>query len=130
MVRPHLTPAERVTRGEAARIAVPPAAHNQVDLSERADPVSILEYQDKSRIPELVPLRYGRMLVSPFTFYRGAAPIMAADLATTPRSELLTQVCGDAHLLNFGLFASPERHLLFDINDFDETYPGPWEWDI
>jgi uncharacterized protein (DUF2252 family) len=129
-VRPHLTPAERGARGEAARVAVPLAAHDQVDLSERDDPVSILAHQATSRLPELVSLRYGRMLVSPFTFYRGAAAVMAADLAATPRSELLTQVCGDAHLLNFGLFASPERHLLFDVNDFDETYPGPWEWDI
>jgi uncharacterized protein (DUF2252 family) len=129
-VRPRLTPTERVARGEAARVAVPPGAHNQVDLSEREDPVSILEHQARSRIPELVPLRYSRMLVSPFTFYRGAAAVMAADLATTPRSGLLTQVCGDAHLMNFGLFASPERHLLFDVNDFDETYPGPWEWDM
>ena len=130
MAPPHRTPAERAALGESARAAVPLATHNQVDLGEREDPVSILEHQARSRVPELVPLRYGRMLVSPFTFYRGAAAVMAADLAATPRSELLTQVCGDAHLLNFGLFASPERHLLFDVNDFDETYPGPWEWDI
>ena len=84
----------------------------------------------RTRVPELVPIRYGRMLVSPFTFYRGAALIMAADLAATPRSGLNVQVCGDAHLSNFGVFASPERQLMFDINDFDETLPGPWEWDV
>jgi len=92
--------------------------------------VSLLEGQGQNRVPELVPLRYGRMLVSPFTFYRGAALIMADDLAATSRSGLNTQVCGDAHLSNFGVFASPERQLMFDINDFDETLPGPWEWDV
>ena len=96
----------------------------------RPDPVTLLEEQGQSRVPELVPLRYGRMLVSPFTFYRGAALIMATDLAATPRSGLRTQICGDAHLSNFGVFASPERQLMFDINDFDETLPGPWEWDV
>ena len=90
----------------------------------------LLEQQGVSRVPELVPIRYGRMLVSPFTFYRGAALIMASDLAATPRSGLPVQVCGDAHLSNFGVFASPERQLMFDINDFDETLPGPWEWDV
>jgi uncharacterized protein (DUF2252 family) len=90
----------------------------------------LLEEQAASRVPELVPIRYGRMLVSPFTFYRGAALIMASDLAETPRSEIVVQLCGDAHLSNFGVFASPERQMLFDINDFDETLPGPWEWDI
>jgi uncharacterized protein (DUF2252 family) len=96
----------------------------------RLDPVAVLEGQAVTRVPELVPIRYGRMLVSPFTFYRGAAAIMAADLAATPSSGLTVQACGDAHLSNFGLFASPERELLFDINDFDETHPGPWEWDV
>src|SRR6185295_3271503 len=86
--------------------------------------------QAKTRVPELVPLRYGRMLVSPFTFYRGAAKIMAHDLGATPRSGLMVQCCGDAHLSNFGVFASPERRLVFDVNDFDETLPGPWEWDV
>jgi uncharacterized protein (DUF2252 family) len=90
----------------------------------------LLERQARSRVPELVPIRYGRMLVSPFTFYRGAAAIMAADLASTAQSGLLVQCCGDAHLSNFGVFASPERRLVFDINDFDETLPGPWEWDV
>ena len=96
----------------------------------RRDPVALLEQQAVTRVPELVPIRYGRMLVSPFTFYRGAALIMAADLAGTPRSGITTQVCGDAHLMNFGVFASPERRLVFGINDFDETFPGPWEWDV
>ncbi len=98
--------------------------------SDRSDPVEVLERQAQSRIPELVPVRYGRMLVSPFTFYRGAARIMAGDLASTPNSGLRVQCCGDAHLSNFGVFASPERDLVFDINDFDETLPGPWEWDV
>ena len=94
------------------------------------DPVGLLLGQDKSRVPELVPIRHGRMLVSPFTFYRGAALPMAADLATTPVSGLRVQLCGDAHLSNFGAFASPERSLVFDVNDFDETLPGPFEWDV
>jgi uncharacterized protein (DUF2252 family) len=96
----------------------------------RPDPVVLLQRQAASRVPELVPIRYGRMLVSPFTFYRGAALIMAADLARTPQSGLATQVCGDAHLMNFGVFGTPERRLVFDINDFDETTHGPWEWDV
>ena len=96
----------------------------------RPDPVALLEEQAESRVPELVPIRHGRMLVSPSTFYRGAALIMAADLAATPRSGINVQLCGDAHLPNFGVFASPERQMLFDINDFDETLPGPWEWDV
>jgi flagellar hook protein FlgE len=96
----------------------------------RTDPVEVLERQAQSRVQELVPIRYGRMLVSPFTFYRGAAAIMAEDLASTPQSGLQVQCCGDAHLSNFGVFASPERRLVFDINDFDETLPGPWEWDV
>ena len=97
---------------------------------DRPDPVTLLESQADARVPELVPIRYGRMLASPFTFYRGAALIMAADLAHTPDSGLRVQCCGDAHLSNFGLYASPERRLVFDINDFDETLPGPWEWDV
>ena len=90
----------------------------------------LLQEQAASRVPELVPIRYGRMLVSPFTFYRGAAAIMAADLAGTPASGITVQLCGDAHLSNFGLFGTPERQMIFDINDFDETLPGPWEWDV
>ena len=97
---------------------------------DRPDPIELLERQAETRVPELVPIRYGRMLVSPFTFYRGAALIMASDLSATPRSGLTVQCCGDAHLSNFGVFASPERRLVFDINDFDETLPGPWEWDV
>src|ERR1019366_2122254 len=96
--------------------------------TDRPDPIDLLEEQARTRVSDLVPIRYGRMLVSPFTFYRGAASIMAADLASTPRTGLVVQCCGDAHLSNFGLFASPERQLMFDINDFDETLPGPWEW--
>ncbi len=96
----------------------------------RRDPVELLEQQAATRVPDLVPIRYGRMLVSPFTFYRGAALVMATDLSTTPVSGLTVQACGDAHLANFGGFASPERDLVFDVNDFDETLPGPWEWDV
>jgi uncharacterized protein (DUF2252 family) len=128
---PHLSVAERVARGKAARQEVPRADHALFEsLSTRADPVELLERQARTRVPELVPIRYGRMLVSPFTFYRGAALIMANDLAATPRSGLTVQCCGDAHLSNFGVFASPERALVFDVNDFDETLPGPWEWDV
>jgi len=114
------------------RKAVPRSSHARFESSpERADPVELLEHQAATRVPELVPIRYGRMLVSPFTFYRGAAVIMAGDLAeTTPSTGLTVQCCGDAHLSNFGVFASPERRLVFDINDFDETLPGPWEWDV
>jgi uncharacterized protein (DUF2252 family) len=127
----HLSVAERVARGKAARAEVPRSSHAAFQPSpDRADPIVLLERQAKTRVPELVPIRYGRMLVSPFTFYRGAAMIMAGDLATTPRSGLTVQCCGDAHLSNFGLFASPERRLVFDLNDFDETLPGPWEWDV
>ncbi len=101
-----------------------------VPSRERPDPIEVLEHQAAAGVPELVPIRYGRMLVSPFTFYRGEAMIMAGDLAATPRSGLTVQCCGDAHLSNFGMFASPERRLVFDLNDFDETLPGPWEWDV
>ena len=127
----HLSVAERVARGKAARAEVPRASHATFEPSpKRADPIALLERQAATRVPELVPIRYGRMLVSPFTFYRGAALIMAHDLAGTPRSGLNVQCCGDAHLSNFGVFASPERRLVFDVNDFDETLPGPWEWDV
>jgi len=128
---PHLTVAERVARGKAARVEVPRSRHALYEpATRRPDPIKLLEGQAKTRVPELVPIRYGRMLVSPFTFYRGAALIMASDLAATPRSGLQVQCCGDAHLSNFGIFASPERRLMFDLNDFDETLPGPWEWDV
>jgi uncharacterized protein (DUF2252 family) len=127
----HLTPEDRVARGKAARLEAKRSSHAvwEPDVN-RPDPIALLEDQSKSRIPELVPIRYGRMLVSPFAFYRGAALIMAADLASTPRSRLVVQLCGDAHLSNFGVFGSPERQMVFDINDFDETLPGPWEWDV
>src|SRR4029077_14988936 len=126
-----LTPAERVARGKAARAEVPRDSHAVFDPApDRPDPISLLEEQAKSRVPELVPVRWGRMVVSPFTFYRGAALPMASDLATTPVSGLPVQACGDAHLSNFGVFGSAERRLVFDVNDFDETLPGPWEWDV
>jgi uncharacterized protein (DUF2252 family) len=128
---PHLSVGERVARGKAARAEVPRSSQALFEPSrERIDPVDLLDRQARSRVPELVPIRYGRMLVSPFTFYRGAAAIMAQDLGPTPRSGLMVQCCGDAHLSNFGVFASPERRLVFDVNDFDETLPGPWEWDV
>lgn len=126
----YLRPAERARLGKNARRAAPLDSHAELRLGRDRDPVSILARQDANRVPELVPIRYGRMLVSPFTFYRGAAAVMAADLAETPVSGFRTQTCGDAHLSNFGLFASAERTLVFDINDFDETLPGPWEWDV
>ena len=122
---------EWAAQGKAARREAPRSSHTAwVPSASRPDPVALLEEQAASRVPELVPIRHGRMLVSPSTFYRGAALIMAADLAATPMSGFEVQLCGDAHLLNFGLFASPERRMLFDINDFDETLPGPWEWDV
>ena len=128
---PQADPAARAAAGRAARREVPISSHMDMPKDdERPDPVEVLEAQGTTRLPELVPIRYGRMLVSPFTFYRGAAAIMAADLAATPSSGLMCQICGDAHLSNFGGFASPERRLVFDINDFDETHPGPWEWDL
>jgi uncharacterized protein (DUF2252 family) len=129
--RRHLTAAERVARGRAARKEAQRSSHGRWEpAADRPDPIALLEEQAQSRVPELVPVRYGRMLVSPFTFYRGAALIMAADLAGTPVSGVTVQLCGDAHLSNFGLFGTPERQMLFDINDFDETLPGPWEWDV
>jgi uncharacterized protein (DUF2252 family) len=126
-----MTSAERAARGKALRVEVPRDSHAAFDPpADRTDPISLLEEQAKTRVPELVPVRYGRMMVSPFTYYRGAALPMAADLATTPVTGLAVQACGDAHLSNFGLFGSPERRLVFDVNDFDETVPGPWEWDV
>jgi uncharacterized protein (DUF2252 family) len=116
--------------GKEAQNAVPHDAHAQLDTTGRTDPVAILAGQIPPRLPELVPLRHARMAASPFAFFRGAAAVMAADLARTPSSGLEAQLCGDAHLSNFGMFASPERHLVFDINDFDETIRGPWEWDL
>ncbi|MFG1805225.1 DUF2252 domain-containing protein [Streptomyces sp. NPDC049040] len=128
---PRRGPSERAAHGKAARRRVPRSAHARFEPGgKRFDPVELLERQSADRVPELVPIRYGRMLESPFRFYRGAAGIMAADLGTKPHTGLTAQLCGDAHLLNFRLLASPERHLVFDINDFDETLPGPFEWDL
>lgn len=126
----HFTPAERAARGRAARAEAPRTSHATLDPASGRDPVAVLDADTPSRIPELVPIRYGRMLTSPFAFYRGAASVMAQDLAPTPRSGLHVQLCGDAHLANFGGFASPERELVFDLNDFDETHVGPFEWDV
>jgi uncharacterized protein (DUF2252 family) len=127
----HLTPAERAARGAQARAEVPRESHADFTVpARRPDPIALLEEQAKARVPELVPVRWGRMMVSPFTYYRGAALPMASDLATTPVSGLTVQACGDAHLSNFGVFGSAERNLVFDVNDFDETLPGPWEWDV
>jgi uncharacterized protein (DUF2252 family) len=122
---------DRVARGKRARAEVSRSSHAVWEPpSDRTSPVDLLERQAKARIPELVPIRHARMLASPFSYYRGAALPMASDLATTPSSGLSAQICGDAHLCNFGVFGSPERHLFFDVNDFDETAPGPWEWDV
>ncbi|WP_369263822.1 DUF2252 domain-containing protein [Streptomyces sp. R35] len=128
---PHRTPQERAALGKDARSAVPRSSHAEfAPTDKRPDPVDVIEAQSAARVPELVPIRYGRMTESPFRFYRGAAAIMAGDLADTPRSGIRAQLCGDAHLLNFRLLGSPERRMMFDINDFDETLPGPWEWDV
>jgi uncharacterized protein (DUF2252 family) len=128
---PHASASERAALGKQARRHAPRSSHGEwAPATGRPDPVDILEQQAATRVPELVPLRYGRMLVSPFTFYRGAAAIMAADLAATPSSGIWVQACGDAHLSNFGMYASPSRDLVADLNDFDETLPGPWEWDL
>jgi uncharacterized protein (DUF2252 family) len=127
----HMSRAEQVAFGVAERARVPRGAHGGfTPAADRQDPVAILEAQAATRLPELIPVRHGRMLASPFAFYRGAAAIMAADLAPAPRTSLRVQLCGDAHLANFGVFASPERTLVFDLNDFDETLPGPFEWDV
>jgi uncharacterized protein (DUF2252 family) len=127
----NLTSAERAERGKAVRAEVPRESHALLVLPpDRPDPVALLEEQSAGRVADLVPVRYGRMMVSPFTYFRGAALPMASDLAATPASGLAVQACGDAHLSNFGVFGSPERRLVFDVNDFDETLPGPWEWDV
>jgi uncharacterized protein (DUF2252 family) len=123
------TPAERAAAGKAIRAKLPRRRQAELPAADR-DAVALLESQAPSRVAELLPVRYGRMLVSPFTFYRGAALVMATDLATTPRTGLNAQICGDAHLSNFGVYGSAERRLVFDINDFDETHIGPWEWDV
>ena len=127
----HLTPAERAERGKAVRGVVPRSAHAGWEPGpRRRDPLDLLQEQAETRLPELVPIRYGRMLASPFTFFRGGASLMAADLADGPRTGLHVQLCGDAHLSNFGIYAAPDRRLVFNINDFDETLPGPFEWDV
>src|SRR3954452_13017201 len=128
---PHLTLNERAARGRAERAEVPRSSHAAFEPSVgRRDPVELLEEQAQTREPSLVPLRYGRMIVSPFTFFRGGAYLMAADLAGLPRTGLDAQLCGDAHLSNFGVYAAPDRRLVFSVNDFDETLPGPFEWDV
>jgi uncharacterized protein (DUF2252 family) len=127
----HRTIEESEAIGKEARKRVPRSSHAAWSPPvDRADPVDLLESQAVTRVPELVPIRYGRMLTSPFAFYRGAALLMANDLATTPNTDLVVQACGDAHLSNFGLFGTPERRMVFDMNDFDETLAGPWEWDV
>ena len=127
----HLDPTERAAKGKAARAAVPRASHEGWDPpTDRRSPVAVLQEQAKTRVPDLIPIRHARMTASPFAFYRGAAAVMAADLSTTPDSGLRAQICGDAHLANFGGFAAPDRTIVFDVNDFDETAPGPWEWDV
>ena len=131
VVHAHPSAAERAAAGKAARAEVPRSSHRDWrPADDRPDPVDLLERQAATRVSQLIPLRYGRMLATPFTFFRGAAAIMAADLAGSPESGFSVQACGDAHLSNFGGFASPDRQLVFDVNDFDETLPGPWEWDL
>ncbi|MGA8725329.1 MAG: DUF2252 domain-containing protein [Acidimicrobiales bacterium] len=129
--RRRLTVEERVARGRAARATAPRSSHRRFEPApDRADPVGLIAEQGADRVTDLLPIRYGRMLESPFTFFRGAAAVMSGDLAVSPVSGVTVQLCGDAHLSNFGLFATPERRMIFDINDFDETLPGPWEWDV
>ena len=129
--RRYASPAERAEAGRSLRSDAPRSSHATWEPGpDRPDPIGLLEEQAATRVPELVPIRYGRMSASPFAFYRGAAYVMASDLAGTPRSGIRVQLCGDAHLSNFGGFATAERQFLFDLNDFDETLPGPWEWDV
>jgi hypothetical protein len=129
--RDYHSPDERRAAGKALRDKVPRSDHGGWKAQkDRRDPVELLKASSGGRLPHLVPIRFGRMAQSPFAFYRGAAALMAADLATTPATGLIVQACGDAHLLNFGGFATPERNIFFDINDFDETLPAPWEWDV
>src|SRR3974390_825263 len=122
---------ERMAAGVAQRRMVPRSSHAEWRApAPRSDPISVLQHSDRGRLQELLPIRYGRMKQSPFAFYRGAAAVMAFDLAQMPATGIRLQTCGDCHAANFGGFASPERRLIFDINDFDETLPGPWEWDV
>jgi uncharacterized protein (DUF2252 family) len=125
------SPADRAARGRSCRSRAPRSSHAAWEpRGDRPDPIALLEEQAAERVPELVPIRYGRMAASPFAFFRGAPYVMASDLAGTPQTGIRVQLCGDAHLANFGGFASAERQLLFDLVDFDETLPGPWEWDL
>ena len=124
----HPSREERAAAGKEARQQLPLDSQAEFLTTGRTDPIALLESQATTRVPELVPIRYGRMVASPFAFYRGAALVMATDLARTPTSGLQVQLCGDAHMSNFGIYASPERQMVFDINDFDETHPGPFEW--
>ncbi len=125
------TRAERYAAGKALRARAPRASHGEwASAADRPDPIGLLEESNRTRVQELVPIRYGRMSLSPFAFLRGSAGVMASDLANTPVSGIKVQICGDAHLSNFGFFATPKRNLVFDVNDFDETLPGPWEWDV
>src|SRR6476660_2891043 len=127
----HRSRDQQYAEGKAIRDACPRVSHaGWKPPADRVDTIEMLEASNKGRLPELIPVRYGRMLPSPFVFYRGAAAIMAADLAHTPTTGIRVQSCGDAHLMNFGVFATPERRVIFDINDFDETLPAPWEWDL
>ncbi len=128
--RPWVHPSVRLDEGRQARKRVPRASHAAFEPREGRDPIAILDKQEEDRLPELVPLRHARMAESPFAYYRGTPAVMAYDLAVTPRTDIIVQASGDAHLSNFGLFASPERTLVFDANDFDETLPAPWEWDV
>ncbi len=128
--RPWVPVAERAAIGRTARQAAPRTSHGAVEFAPGRDPVAIILAQEAQRLQDLLPLRHGRMAASAFAFYRGAPAVMALDLSTTPRSDITVQASGDAHISNFGLFASPERTLVFDSNDFDETLPGPWEWDV
>ena len=126
-----LTRAQRRQKGKARRQEAPRSSHGDWQpAADRPNPLDLLQAQDEGRLQRLLPIKYGRMLASPFAFLRGSAVVMAADLAHTPTSGLQVILCGDAHLSNFGLFASPERRLVFDLNDFDEAFPGPWEWDV
>ena len=128
---PPLSVDERRAKGRGLRDTVPRAAHGVWKPAvARGDPVEVLQQSNGGRMPALIPVRFGRMSQSPFAFYRGSAALMAADLATTPRTGIIVQACGDAHLMNFGGFATPERNVIFDINDLDETLPAPWEWDL
>src|ERR1044072_1488896 len=128
--RPWVNVADRAAYGREARQAAPRSSHGGFELAPGRDPVAVILAQEADRLADLLPLRHGRMAASAFAFYRGAPAVMALDLSTTPRSNITVPASGDAHLSNFGLFASPERTLVFDSNDFDETLPGPWEWDV